>query len=92
MMRMRTIVLIFAGLAMLSLPGCGGSKITEAEYSAVWQVYSAHEFEEGFFGKLSSEQKRRIFVEIADKAQLDISGLDVYMKSRHPQAHSQIFE
>ena len=45
-----------------------------------------------FFEKLSSEQKRKIISEAADKAGADISELSQYMKDRHPQAYSQIFE
>ena len=73
-------------------PGCGSSAVSEHEYSLVWQIYSSREFEEGFFEKLSSEQRRKLFYEAANKAGADIDGLGAYMKDRHPQAYSQIFE
>ena len=92
MKRLKTAILIAAGFMILTLPGCGASAVSEHEYNLVWQIYSSREFEEGFFEKLSSEQKRKLFYEAADKAGSDINGLGAYMKDRHPQAYSQIFE
>lgn len=92
MKRLKTAIMIAAGFMILTLPGCGASAVSEHEYNLVWQIYSAREFEEGFFEKLSSEQKRKLFYEAADKAGVDINGLGAYMKDRHPQAYSQIFE
>ena len=90
--RVKTAVLIIAGFMMLTLPGCGRSGVSEQTYSLVWQLYTSREFEEGFFEKLSSEQKKKIFFEAADKAGADIHELSSYMKDRYPQAYSQILE
>ena len=92
MKRLKTAIMIAAGFMILTLPGCGSSAVSEHEYSLVWQIYSSREFEEGFFEKLSSEQRRKLFYEAANKAGADIDGLGAYMKDRHPQAYSQIFE
>ena len=92
MKRLKTAIMIAAGFMILTLPGCGSSAVSEHEYSLVWQIYSSREFEEGFFEKLSSEQKKKIFFEAADKAGADIHELSSYMKDRYPQAYSQILE
>ena len=92
MKTIRTALLIAAGLAILTSTGCGRTKVSEAEYGLVWQIYTAKEFEEGFYEKLSSEQKRKIFAEAASKAGVDLGGAASFMKEQHPQAYSLIFE
>lgn len=92
MKTIRTALLIAAGITILSTTGCGRAKVSDAEYGLVWQIYTSREFEDGFYEKLSSEQKRKIFSEAASKAGVDVSGLASFMKEQHPQAYSQIFE
>ena len=84
--------LLAAGLMVLILPGCGNSGVSDHEYSLVWQIYLSREFEEGFFEKLSSEQKKRMFYEAAGKAGADIDSLASYMREKYPQVYPKIFE
>ena len=89
--RIKTLLLA-AGLMALILPGCGNSGISDREYSLVWQTYSSREFEEGFFEKLSSEQKKRLVHEAGEKVGVDIEGFASYMREKRPLIYSQIFE
>ena len=92
MKTIRTALLIAAGITILSTTGCGRAKVTEAEYGLVWQIYTSREFEDGFYEKLSFEQKRKIFAEAAGRAGVDLGGAASFMKEQHPQAYSLIFE
>ena len=92
MKTIRTALLIAAAITILSTTGCGRTKVSAAEYDLVWKIYTSREFEDGFYEKLSSEQKRKIFTEAVSKARVDLGGIASYMKEQHSQAYSQIFE
>ena len=76
----------------LFISGCQRPVITEAEYSSVWQIYSSKEFEEGFFEKLSMEQKNRILRDVIGKTKIDFSAFTLYIKEHHPDSAAAILE
>jgi hypothetical protein len=55
-------------------------------------MYSCQEFEEGFFEKLSMEQKNKILRDVIQKTKIDLSAFAAYMNEHHPNAGASIFE
>ena len=87
-------ILLFSILIIspLLISGCRQSSISETEYVAIWQMYSCQEFEEGFFEKLSMEQKNKILRDVIQKTKIDLSAFAAYMNEHHPNAGASIFE
>ena len=79
-------------LSFTGFSGCSGDQITENEYSAVLQIYSSKEFEEGFYEKLSLDQRRILLRDVIGKTKIDYASFLRYAKQFHSETVSSLFE
>lgn len=84
--------LMFLALILLTaIPGCSGKKITEKDFSFIWQEYMRREFEESFDEKQSISQKEKILSALLSEYKIPLSDFREYMKKNHSNKYKKVF-
>ena len=78
-------------LLSVSFAGCSSQRISEVEYSAVWQTYLSRTFEESFDEKQSTAQKQKLLAESVKRFGLDYNEFIRFLKKNHPDQYTSLF-
>ncbi|MBN2040573.1 MAG: hypothetical protein JW864_11045 [Spirochaetes bacterium] len=83
---------LLVALALLAfIPGCSQKKITEREFSVIWEEYMRREFEESFDEKQSLAQKEKVMSEILSRVRIPVEDFKEYMKNNHNDKYKKVF-
>jgi hypothetical protein len=83
--------IIIAIVIAASALSCYGKKITEKEFSILWQEYLSSEFEESFDEKQSVLQKEKILAGVLSGHGVSMEEYKLYLKEKHVEKYNKIF-
>ncbi len=85
-------LLIVIIIAVALLAGCGRSvKLGNEDIKAIWRLYYAQEFTDGLEESLSSEQRKAIIQDIAERNRLDYAQIMAQLKKSDPERFEKLF-
>lgn len=84
-------LLFIALILLIVIPGCSQKKISERDFTFIWQEYMQREFEESFDEKQSTAQKEKILKELLSKYKIPLDGFKEYMEKNHNEKYKNIF-
>jgi hypothetical protein len=76
-----------------ALSGCTRQiDLNEEEITYLWNMYHSKAFYEGFYGQLSSKQRREILLEIANESGLEYQVIANSLKEDSPDKFTKLFD
>jgi hypothetical protein len=85
------IIMIITAIALSSSVSCAGKKLTEKEFSVIWQEYLQKEFEESFDEKQSVLQREKILSGLLSGYGFSTEEFKLFMKENHIDKYNKIF-
>lgn len=86
------IVITFLAITLFTLSGCNSQQeLKDEELKVVWQKYYGRYFEESFYEKLTSNQRKELMKEIAEEYSISYNQLMYSLKSKYPQKFDKLF-
>ncbi len=89
---MKQIALIILILLLTICAGCSNElALSDKQIDYIWNQYHSKEFYEGFYEKLSSNQRKKIMKEVAEENSIDFAALMLTLQEKSPDKYSVLF-
>jgi len=84
---MKKIFTLILCIVLVSFTSCVSEKLSEEEFTILWQEYLAREFIESFDEQQSSKQRREIMDTVLQDYKVSQQAFYSYCKTKHPDKY-----